>query len=103
MRFLVKATWDTEAGNRLAKEGRLGSTIQSIIEDIKPEAVYFTADHGKRTGYFFVNMQDASQMPAIAEPLFLTGNATVEFLPVMLPEDLGKAGPSIEKAAKKYG
>jgi hypothetical protein len=46
----------------------------------------------------FVNMDDASQIPAIGEPWFLALNATVEFQRVMKMEDLLKAGASIEKA-----
>lgn len=42
-------------------------------------------------------------MPAKAEPFFLWFNATVEFFPVMLPEDLEKAGPSIGAAVKVWG
>jgi hypothetical protein len=30
-------------------------------------------------------------------------NATVEFQPAMVPEDLAKAGPSIEQAVAKFG
>ncbi len=60
MRFIMKISWDVEAGN-------------------------------------------ASQIPALAEPWFLAANAKVEFLPAMRPEDLAKAGPSIEAAVKKYG
>jgi hypothetical protein len=48
-------------------------------------------------------MDDASQMPALAEPWFLAFNASVEVLPVMASEDLGRAGPAIENAVKKYG
>ena len=40
MRFVVTATWDMDAGNALAKAGTLGSTVQSILEDLKPEATY---------------------------------------------------------------
>jgi hypothetical protein len=36
-------------------------------------------------------MEDASQIPAVAEPWFLTFNADVEVHPVMLPEDLARA------------
>ena len=49
-----------------------------------------------------VNISDVSQIPALAEPWFLTANAKVEFIPAMTPEDLAKAGPSIEAAVKKY-
>jgi hypothetical protein len=45
----------------------------------------------------------SSQIPALAEPLFLGLGATIQVHPVMTPEDLGKAAPAIEQAAKKYG
>ena len=102
MRFLLKVNIPVDAGNAAAKAGKLGATIQSILADQKPEAVYFTDDKGQRTGFIFLEMQDASQIPAIAEPWFLAFNASIEFHPVMLPADLAKAGPAIEQAVKKY-
>ncbi len=103
MRFLVKARMDIEAANALASAGKLGSTIQSILEDLKPEAAYFVADEGQRTAILVINMEDASQIPAIAEPWFLAFNAEIEATPAMVAEDLEKAGPAIEQAVKKYG
>ena len=103
MRFMVKVAWDVEAGNNLAKAGTLGSTVASILADLKPEAAYFTAEGGKRGGTLIVNLDDVSQLPAVAEPWFLAFNASVECLPVMLPEDLEKAGDSIAQAVEKYG
>ena len=47
-------------------------------------------------------MQDASQIPAIAEPWFLAFNASIEIHPVMVPDDLAKAGSAIEAAVNKY-
>jgi hypothetical protein len=44
MRFLLKVHIPVEAGNTAAKAGKLGGTIQSILADLKPEAVFFTAD-----------------------------------------------------------
>ena len=64
--------------------------------------MYFTDDKGQRTGYLFLEMQDASQIPAIAEPWFLAFNAGIEIHPVMVPEDLARAGSAIEAAVKKY-
>jgi hypothetical protein len=43
-----------------------------------------------------------SQIPALAEPWFLTANAKVKFIPAMMPEDLAKAAPSVTAAVKKY-
>ena len=48
-------------------------------------------------------MQDASQIPAIAEPWLLAFNASIEIHPVMVPDDLAKAGRAIDAAVKKYG
>ena len=103
MRFLVKVTIPVETGNAAAKAGKLGATIQAILAEQKPESVYFTDNNGQRAGYIFLDMQDASQIPAIAEPWFLAFNASLEFHPVMIPSDLAKAGPAIEKAVKQYG
>ena len=102
MRFLVKVTMPVEAGDALAKKGALARTLQSIIGELKPEAVYFGPENGKRTGFIFVDIKEPSQIPAVVEPFFLALNAQVELCPVMKPEDLQKAGPSIEKAAKDY-
>jgi len=102
MRFLLKVNIPVESGNAAAKAGKLGSTIQSILADLKPEAVYFTDDNGQRTGFLFLDMKDASQIPAIAEPWFLAFNASIEIHPVMTPDDLARAGGAIENAVKKY-
>ena len=102
MRFLVKVNIPVEPGNAAAKAGKLGATIQSILAEQKPEAAYFTDDNGQRTALIFLEMKDASQIPAIAEPWFLAFNARIEFHPVMIPEDLAKAGSAIEQAVKKY-
>ena len=59
-------------------------------------------DNGQRTAYLFLAMHDASQIPAIAEPWFLAFNASIEIHPVMVPDDLAKAGSAIEAAVKKY-
>lgn len=102
MRFLLKVTIPVETGNAAAKEGRLGKTIESILADLKPEAAYFVADHGKRTGFIIFDMKENAQVPAVAEPWFLAFNADIELQPAMTLEDLKKAGPGIEKAVKNY-
>jgi hypothetical protein len=103
MRFMLTFRFSAEQGNALAKDGSLGQTVQTILEELKPEAAYFTAMDGTRGGYLVINMDDASQIPAMAEPLFLGLGTTIEFKPVMTPEDLAKADPAIEQAAQKYG
>ena len=51
--------------------------MESIMEDLKPEAAYFVEDDGRRTGYIVVNIDDPSQIPAVVEPFFLGFNAEV--------------------------
>ena len=83
----------------------MGKTIQSILADLKPEAAYFLDWDGKRTGFIVFDMQDTSQIPAVAEPWFLALDRTPAWrysFPVMTPADLAKAGPGIEAAVKKY-
>ena len=83
MRFLIKVTIPVEAGNAAAKDGTLGKLSQSIVTEM--------------------NIDDPSEIPAVAEPFFLGLNASVEFHPAMTPEDLAKAAPSIEQSVKNYG
>ncbi len=102
MRFLVKIKIPTVAGDRAISDHHFGPKMHAVLQDIGAEAAYFTTVDGHRGGYIIVDIKDASQIPSIAEPFFLWFNATVEILPVMLPEDLEKAGPSIAAAVQKW-
>ena len=102
MRMLLKVNIPVETGNAAAKSGKLGTIIQSILSDLKPEAAYFTDSNGQRTGLIFFDLADSSQIPAVCEPWMQAFNAAIELHPVMVPEDLAKAGKSIEKAVEKY-
>lgn len=104
MRMLLRVSIPVETGNAAAREGTLGSMVERILAELKPEAAYFFADDsGQRSGSIVFDMKDSSQIPAIAEPWFLAFNATVSLRPVMNPQDLAKAGPSIGEAAKAFG
>ena len=104
MRMLMRVSIPVEAGNAAAKAGTLGSTVEQILAGLKPEAAYFFADDsGQRSGSIVFDMKDSSEIPAVAEPWFLAFNAKVSIRPIMNPQDLAKAGPSIGEAAKRYG
>ena len=102
MRCLLKVSIPVQTGNATISDGSLGKTIESILADLKPEAAYFATDSGKRTGFIFFDLKDASQIPAVAEPWFLAFDAHIELHPAMNLEDLKKATPGIEKAVKNY-
>lgn len=104
MRMLMRVSIPVQTGNAAAKAGTLGSTVERILAEVKPEAAYFYADdHGNRCGSLVFDMKDSSQIPELAEPWFLAFNAKISFRPVMNPQDLAKAGPGIAKAVKQYG
>jgi hypothetical protein len=103
MRFLMKVSLPVEAANKAVRNGTLAKTIAGALDELKPEAAYFTEIDGQRTGFIVVDIQSPHQIPFFAEPWFLAFNASVEFHPAMTPEDLEKAGPDLERAAKTYG
>ncbi|HEX7476139.1 MAG TPA: DUF3303 family protein [Dehalococcoidales bacterium] len=103
MRYLMKVDMSNEAGNANIRDPKFGDKVQALLKELKAEAAYFATVNGQRGGYIVVNIDDASQIPAMAEPFFLWFKGNVEFIPVMLPQDLGKAGPAISAAVQKWG
>lgn len=102
MRMLIQVSIPVEAGNTTISNGNLVSVVQKFIADHKPEAAYFLADEvGNRSAIMVVDMKDASEIPALAEPWFLGLNAQFKIQPVMTPQDLAAAGPAIERAVKE--
>jgi hypothetical protein len=101
--MLMKVSIPVVEGNAAILDGSLGSTIGSILADLKPETVYFAEENGARTGYIFFDLQKESHIPAIAEPWFLAFNAKVELHPAMSLEDLKNGAPGMESAARKFG
>jgi hypothetical protein len=100
----------TEAGERrrevmrfLIREGRFPQILQSIMEDLQPEAAYFTDVDGARGGYFVVNGDDSSEMFSKTEALFQGMGAEIRIHLVWTAEDVQKGMPALEQAAQKYG
>lgn len=103
MKYLMKIKMPNERGNDNIRDPQFGLKMQEALAEIKAEATYFTTIDGCRGAYVVVNMNDASQMPGIAEPFFMWLNAEIDFVPVMTPHDLGSASDSIQAAVKKWG
>ena len=76
MKMLLTVEIPHEPFNSLVRGGKAGEIIERILEAIKPEAVYFTEEDGMRCGIFLINIQNPSDVPAFAEPLFLNSRPT---------------------------
>ena len=101
MRMLMNVIFPSEPFNSAVRDGTAGEKIRKILEKIKPEAVYFTEHQGSRGATLVVKLKDASDIPALSEPFFLTFEADVEFRVAMTPEDLEKA--DLGSLGKKWG
>ena len=91
MRMMLRWKVPVERGNEAIRDGTIGRTIEGLIEALSPEAAYFWPEDGERAGMLVFDMADTTQIPQIAEPLFMNLDADVAFTPVMNAEDLKTA------------
>ena len=101
MRFVMHTKFPVEPFNSMVQDGSAGTTLKRILEELKPEAVYFTEQDGHRGAVLIVDLKDSSEVPRYAEPFFLSFGAQVEFRVAMNPEELGRAG--LDALGKKWG
>jgi len=98
---MVRFTLPHEPFNAAVRDGSVGQKMKKILDAQKPEAAYFMDHNGRRCAVLVLDLADASKIPSIAEPWFLTFNADVEVHVVMTPQDLAAAG--LEELGKKWG
>ena len=101
MRMLLTVTMPHEPFNTLVRQKKAGEIIGRILQELKPEAVYFTEQDGTRGAILVVDVADPSRVPFFAEPFFLNFNADCRFRIVMSPQDLNKAG--LDALGEKWG
>lgn len=101
MRMLLTARFPAEPFNTLVRKGEAGPLLQSILADLKPEAVYFTDERGQRAAMLIVDLPTPSDLPRLLEPFFLKFDADCELKVVMGPADLAHAG--LDELGKKWG
>ncbi len=101
MKILMNVKIPHQQFNAATKDGSVGKKLKSILDAIKPEAVYFTEQSGQRGAVLVVNIKDSSQIPSLAEPWFLTFEADVEFRIAMTPGELQKGG--LKELGEKWG
>lgn len=100
MRMLVNVTFPVEPFNTMVRNGKAGDIIGRVIDEIKPESMYFTELDGHRGAIMIVEIPSATAIPAIAEPWFLNFKAVCKFRIAMTPDDLMKA--DLAKLGKKW-
>jgi len=101
MRMMLSVTYPTAKFNELWRKRELGPKIQKIIEDIKPEAIYFgKGNAGQRGVVVIVDVPTPADLPRVTEPWYLTFEATVESCVCMTAEEVAKL--DYEGMAKKY-
>ena len=90
MRMMLRALMDTEISNKSLQRGEMQKVIESLMDQLKPEAAYFSPHCGRRSCVFVFDMQESSQLPSIVEQLFQKMGAEIEIQPVMNREELQK-------------
>jgi hypothetical protein len=90
--MLMHVKFPHEAFNAAVKDGTVETKMKRILDELKPEATYFTEFHGRRSAILILDRADASKIPAGVEPWFLLFNADCELHTTMTPDDLAKAG-----------
>ena len=100
MRMLMDVLIPHEPFNSAVRKGKAALIISRILEETRPEAVYFTERNGRRSATLIIKVDDPSKIPSLSEPWFLNFNADCEFRIVMSPDDLKKAG--LEELGKKW-
>jgi len=100
MKMLLNVRFPHEPFNSFVRQGKIGGIIRRILEDLKPESIYFVERAGSRGAVAIIDVDDSSRIPSFAEPFFLKFNADCEFRIAMSPEDLENA--ALNELGKKW-
>lgn len=101
MRMLLRITFPTDRFNTMIKAGTVGSAIQAILKDTRPEAAYFgSQDQGERGAVVVVDVPSPADLPRVTEPWYLAFGARVETSIAMTPQEV--AALDLAALAKKF-
>jgi len=100
MRILMQIEMPHEPFNTLCREGTAGQVIGRVLEETRPESIYFTEQDGHRGAVAVYNIKKDSEVPTLAEPWFIAFNASCRMRIAMTPEDLKSSG--IDEIGKKW-
>jgi hypothetical protein len=97
VKFLLRLHFPTEHGNKMLQDPNFQQKLEGVLNQIKPEAVYFGPVEGERGIYMIVNMTSADMMAGIGEPLWMALNCKLDVTPVMELSDLKKGLQGLQK------
>ena len=91
MRLMLRFSIPVERGNQVQADDSLSSVLQSLVEQLKPEAAYFHLHDGKRAGTIVFEETEQSKLAIVNESLFEHCHAAIDIQPVLNLDDLTKA------------
>lgn len=101
MRMMLFISFPTAKFNELWRKGEVGPKTRQIIEDTKPEAIYFGKDiDGQRGAVAIVNIPTEADLPRFTEPWSLAFDAAIKTSVCMTDEDIAKID---YESIAKYG
>jgi hypothetical protein len=92
MKFIVEVDFPLEPFSTYIRKGTAGAKIGEVLGAIKPEVMYFTDNGVGRGAMMIVELDSASQVPHVTEPLMLNFGASVHYRVAIAPEELQSAG-----------
>lgn len=92
MKFIVEVAFPTEPFNTYVRDGTVGRRLGEVLGAIGPEVVYMTDNGVGRGALMIVEIESASRVPHVTEPLMLAFDASVHYRVAMSPEELQAAG-----------
>ncbi|PWI41038.1 hypothetical protein [Streptomyces sp. ICBB 8177] len=98
MRTLMTVQIDSAAGSRAVESGAMQQTLEHLVQQIEPEAAFFSPVDGLRTAFFLFDLKDPSDLPRLVEPAFRDFNARVHLTPAMNLDDLRAGMQKLGKA-----
>ena len=66
MRMLLQVKIPHQEFNAAVRDGSVEGKMKKILEDTKPEAVYFTEYDGRRGAIMIINIENPSEVPKFA-------------------------------------
>ncbi|MCA8879800.1 MAG: hypothetical protein KDA73_07545 [Rhodobacteraceae bacterium] len=94
---MLKVRIPTDAGNRAIRDGSLQETFDKVIARIKPEAVYYSMDEGKRCVFMFYEISESAAFLSVHEPFFQKIGAEVFDAPALSHDDMVKGWAAAEQ------